>query len=196
MRREVIPLAIFAIALASPSWSQGRSVRPKTFTLPYSGETRFFWRYPKVEGGALTVNQDNGGRHDAPEWEELALVCQADGSLRVEARGLMLSSDVPLMINPADFTRLAVKSETLRLDTTMTPRGNGFETWSHGVFANGARSVPQLLAGRSLVVAAVNRKPRTKDDEDMAVTYPAPDWDRTAAFRAGCAKVAAGVKPR
>jgi hypothetical protein len=46
------------------------------------------------------------------------------------------------------------------------------------------------------VVTAVNRKPRSKDDEDMAVTYPAPDWDRTATFRAGCAKVAAGAKPR
>jgi hypothetical protein len=192
----VIFLAIAMTALASPSWGQAGAARPKTFTLPYSGETRFFWRYPKAEGEALTVNQDNGRRRDVPEWEELALICQADGSLRVEARGLMLSSDVPLMINPADFTRLAVKSETLRLDTTMTPRGNGFETWSHGVFKNGARSVPQLLAGRSLVVTAINRKPRSKNDEDMAIPYPAPDWDRTATFRAGCAKAASGVKPR
>jgi hypothetical protein len=193
LRREIIPLAIVAIAFASPGWGLARSTRPKTFTLPHGGEDRFFWRYPKAEGDALTVNQDNGGRRDVPEWEALAVICQADGSLRVEARRLLLSSDVPLMINPADFSRFTVKSETLRLDTAMTPRGNGFERWSHGVFANGARSVPQLLAGRSFVVTAVNRKRR---DEDMAITYPAPDWDRTATFRAGCAKAAAGMRPR
>ena len=198
MRRVVTSLAIVATALTSPSWGQARPAKPKTFTLPYSRETRFFWRYPKVEGEALTVNQDNGGRRDVPEWEELALSCQADGSLQIEARQLRLSSDVPLMINPADFTQLTVKSEVLRLDAMMTPRGNGFETWSHGVFVDGARLVPQLLAGQSLAVTAVNRKPlakRTEADEDMAVTYPAPDWERTATFRAGCAKAASGDKP-
>lgn len=191
-------MAVLATALASMSYSSTSAAGPKSFTLPYSDDTRFSWRYPKAEGDALTVNQDPRKRGEI-DWEQLSLICQPDGSLRVEVRRMLLASDVPLMINVADYTRLAVSSGTSRLETTLTPRGNGFERWSHGVFTGGARSAAQLLSGPSLTVTAVNRKPsaaRTERDEDIVETFPAPDWERTATFRAGCAKVASGLGPQ
>jgi len=189
--RRFTRLAIVAAALASMGCNSARAAGPKGFPLEYSGETRFSWRYPKAEGDALTVNEDVR-RRGGVDWEQLSLVCQPDGALRVEVRRMLLSSDVPLMIDAADYTRLAVSSGTFRLETTLTPRGNGFERWSHGVFPGGARSVSQLLSGPPLVFTGVNRKPRaarTARDEDLVETFPAPDWNRTAAFRAGCAKV-------
>jgi hypothetical protein len=197
MGRRFTRLAIVAAALASMGCDPARAARPKGFTLPYSGETRFSWRYPKAEG-ALTVNEDVR-RRGGVDWEQLSLICQADGSLRVEVRRMLLSSDVPLMINAADYTRLAVSSGRFRLETTLTPRGNGFERWSQGVFPGGARSVSQLLSGPPLVFTGVNRKPRaarTARDEDLVETFPAPDWNRTAAFRAGCARVSSARDAR
>ncbi|MDC7682043.1 hypothetical protein PQU92_02075 [Asticcacaulis sp. BYS171W] len=154
-----------------------------------NAKEKYEWRYDRSNEGLLTLWDISNGK---PLYDKLSLFCADDGSLVVEARGIILWTDVGGGSNPENYERFALETAVLRLEASLEPANTDYSGWALARYAGGTKLIDGIVPGEFIVVRAIHRKPvmeRSTSDYDLTELYPAPNFKKSEAFRKYCANI-------
>lgn len=157
-----------------------------------NAKEKYEWRYNRSNEGILTLWYVSDRKQT---YDELSLSCVGDGSLAVEAKGIILWTDVGGGSRPEDFERFSLETAALRLEATLEPVNTGYSGWAAVRYDRAVSVVDGIIGGEFIVVRAIHRKPvmeRAEEDYDIAKLYPAPDLKKVEVFRQYCSRIRFG----